>query len=125
MGLLEAIRDGVKAGFSALGNLRESITYERRTSPAYNVTTGAVTATAANTSCTAVIGRYDVEEIDAGAVLDTDAKALVERSQLAFEPVVGHIIVRADATRWRIESVKTDPATAVWVLQLRKPGKAA
>ena len=63
---------------------------------------------------------YTADEIDGETVRLTDEKLLIAANDLAVTPETIDIIL-IDDIEWNIIRKKTDPVTALWTLQIRRP----
>ncbi len=122
MGLRDTIQGAVETAFAALGDVPELCTYTQYGSSSYAATTGVITpSTTAQTSVPVILDAYEMQELDNDRILDTDQKALIASNDLTMTPQVSDTITRPDESVWRVEAVGTDPAGAMWELQVRKP----
>lgn len=114
MGLAETIQNAAQTAIKALGNLPVVVIY---TSGTY--TNGQLTGTVTLT-VSAIRLDYDVSKIDGVNVLVHDRQYLI--AGRAFGAVVptkdDTITIGADV--WTVKRVTTDPASAAWLLQVRK-----
>lgn len=122
MSLRTAIQQAIQAGMNAMGDIQETSTYTNVTANTYNATTGVSTPTKTSyTGVKIVFDRYSVLEIDGDAVRPEDLKALVAKRNLTPTPSLNDYITRGDGTVWVVVAVATDPVTAMWELQIRRP----
>lgn len=122
MSLRAAIQQAVQSGIVALDDLAERATYTSVGTPSYSPATGAVTTPSTNsTSVPMVFASYSRMEIDGEAIRAEDQKAIVATKDLTPVPTINDSITRADGTVWSVIAIKTDPAGAAWVLQVRRP----
>ena len=119
MGLKATIAGAVAAGFAALGDLREDVTYRSLTAGTYNPTTGAVTRTETSTAISGVFMEYSKREIDGQQIQPHDRKFICQQAAFAGTPQLTDRLIRSDASNWEIIWVKEDPAHATWELQVR------
>lgn len=120
MGLREAIASAVKSGFTALGNVKETVTYKTyQSTSSYDTTTGTVTRTETSTTLSGVFMSYTKREIDNAAVAPHDQKFLCQQADLATTPTLEDRLVRSNGTSWEVVWVKEDPAHVTWELQVR------
>jgi len=121
MGLAEIFRDAAEAIVEAFDDIPLSVTYVQKGASTYTPGTGAVTSTDTEYTTTAIFDEYEMNEIDNSVIRATDKLAYIASNDLDVTPVVDDEIVDADSVTWQIISVKSDPADALWVLQIRKP----
>lgn len=122
MSLRDAIQQAVQAGIVALDDLAGRAVYTSKGTPTYSATTGAVGGSStALANVPMVFASYSKLEIDGEAVMAEDQKAIIAVLDLAATPTKNDVITKADGTVWSVISIKTDPAGAAWVLQVRRP----
>lgn len=119
MGLRETILTGINAGFKALGNLKETVTYKYQGAGIYNTTTGTFTRVETSFSVEGIFLDYAKEEIDGATIKPNDQKFLFEQVQLSVAPRVTDRLLRSDDVHWEVMAIKQDPAHATWELQVR------
>lgn len=122
MGLKRSnLAKAVMAAFKALGDIPESVTLRTVTST-YDTSTSTNTKTTSDqTIDEAVFTRYSKVEIDRVSVLSKDVKCIFQQSEVDAEPnIATDKVVRGDRT-YNIISVEEDPASVIWILQLRSP----
>lgn len=122
MSLRATVQKAVKTGVKALGDIRESATYGGVSTVVYDPATGTmVTTTSGGGIVKMVFTSFAFMEIDGSAVLANDRKAIIPTLDLAIVPTLNDTITRADGSAWNVIGIKTDPAGAAWVLQIRRP----
>ena len=120
MGLRETVQQAVLSGFTALGNLLESVTYKSQGTVGYTpTTTGVVTRPETDYTITGLFYEYKKQEIDGEQIKPHDMRFLCLQSVLAVTPKITDRIVRSTGKAWEVISVKEDPAHATWELQMR------
>lgn len=67
--------------FSAIGDIKQSITYKQYVSDAYNPTTGSHTASYTDHSIQAFVEEYKTQRID-GSIIDADYKLMILKADL-------------------------------------------
>ncbi len=121
MGLAATITNAVASGFAALGDVVETVTYQHRSSASYSTSAGIVTEGFTNDTASAVIVDYSRQERADAAIQPEDRKALVLASTLTAAPALGDQLVTAAGQTLQVVGIETDPVSAVWVLQVRRP----
>ena len=122
MSLRAHIQQAVQAGIGAMDDLAESAIYASVATPSYDPTAGTVTKpTALHQGIPVVFTSFSRMEIDGEAVRAEDQKAMIPTRSLTPVPTINDTITRADGTVWSVMGIKTDPAGAAWVLQIRRP----
>ena len=121
MGLAETFRDAAEAIIEAFDDIPQSITYIRKGASVYTPATGAVISTDTEYTTTAIFDEYELKEIDNNVVRATDKLAYIAANDLDVTPVVDDEITDTDSVTWQVIDIKSDPAEALWVLQIRKP----
>jgi len=120
MGLKETIAGAVRSGFTALGNLTESVTYKAyQTTSVYDVTLGTYTRVETSYTLSGVFLEYTKKDIDGEQIKPHDQKFLFQQADLEVRPSLQDRIVRDSGAIWEVVWVKEDPAHATWELQLR------
>lgn len=121
MSLAASIRSAIGQLRDALGDVPEAATYQARSEVAYNPSLGTVDAEWSDTAINAVFARYSAEQIAAEpGVQPTDVRGILWASDLAAAPAVHDRIARADGSAWEVLGTRTDPVSAIWILQLRQ-----
>jgi len=123
MGLRDALRNAAKAAVGAVGDVAVSTNYLSHGSTTYNASTGAVTATFTTVAgVTLVFDEFRIVEIDGQAVKPNDKKALIPATSLgSVVPAAEDRIITNGSVVWEVVGVRTDPADALYELQIRKP----
>ena len=120
MGLKSTIESAVKAGFAALGDIVETVTYKSYASTSsYNPDTGTVTRTETSLTVGVVFMEYNKRDIDGVQIQAHDQRVLIRQAALSVTPSLNDRIVRSTGKIWEIISVGEDPAHATWDLQVR------
>lgn len=120
MSLRALVQDAVVAGYSALGDIPESVTYSTKAQTVFSPTTGQVTRPASNYGVSMVFAQYNKREIDGEMIKPEDMKGLLPAKDLGFSPQIGDTITRGSAV-WSVRDIGIDPAQSLYILQLRKP----
>lgn len=119
MGLRETIHDAARAGFTAVGNIVETIVYQTIAKGAYDPHAGETWGnTSASYNVPAIIEGYNAIEIDGSAIRANDSKATILQDDLPVEPDTDGRVIRGGHT-YRVIGVEADPAGAIWIMQLR------
>lgn len=122
MSLRDAIQQAVQAGILSLDDLAERATYTSMATPSYDATTGTITKPSTSyASVPMVFTSFSRMEIDGEAVRAEDLKAIIATQDLTPTPTINDTITRADGTVWSVIGIRTDPAGAAWVAQIRRP----
>lgn len=120
MGLKETIQAAVTTGFTALGNLKESVTYKGHLSTSsYVAATGQYVRNESSTAIEGIFLDYAKRDIDGQQIKPHDQKFLVLQSQLIATPTLQDRIIRSTGAIWEVIAVSEDPAHATWELQMR------
>ena len=120
MSLRALVQDAVMAGYGALGDIPESVTYSTKAQTVFNPTTGQVTRPASNYSVSLVPAKYGKHEIDGEMIKPEDMKGLLPAKDIGFVPQIGDTITRGSAV-WSVKDIGIDPAQSLYIFQLRKP----
>lgn len=125
MGLKSAIQAGAKAGFSAIGDVKVKGIYYEYDPGDYDPSVGDSTdiKDGIEIANDVILAKYKSNEVDDEEVFKTDQKALILQVDLFNEPkknaklLLGNPFLK---DYWRIIDVGKDPASAMWILQIRK-----
>ena len=119
MGLREAFQAGAKAIFDAFGNVAVSATYVQTGPISYAITGGTPTPTDTEYAVYVIWDEIRTDQVDNRAVLRNDKIAMIPSSDLSITPSEKDAIV-CDGTTWEVVGIQTDPAGALWMLQVRQ-----
>ena len=138
MGLTQTFQDAAVTTFAAFGDLIKQATYTRIISnPTHNPLTGAVTSDEETFTVSFLFDKFHAEDVHGTYkktkdvvgenVLPTDELATIPG--LSFKNALGvvrtpemddELTKTSDSSRWKVIEVFTDPAEAVWALQIRR-----
>jgi len=123
MGLKASIGKIVESAIVSVGDLAETITYNARSTGAYNVTTGAVAHTTVDYSLKAVLSPMGgkVDSNDVSSQFTGDLSAIFASRDLAVTPDTNDTITR-DSVIYAINNIISDPALASYTLILTRVG---
>ncbi len=122
MSLRATVQKAVRTGLKAMDDIQESATYGGVTTTVYDPATGTMVSTPGGGGIVKMVfTSFSFMEIDGQAVLANDRKAIIASLDLDVVPTLNDSITRADGTVWNVIGIKTDPAGAAWVLQIRRP----
>tara|TARA_R100000734_G_C3281281_1_gene74836 strand:+ start:263 stop:625 length:363 start_codon:yes stop_codon:yes gene_type:complete len=119
MGLRSAIQSATNSAFNALGDIPTSVTYTQVSAGGYNATTGATTETTLELTLTALITKYEQENINAGLAQTTDRQMLIPGKDLSITPKPQDR-VNFDSRDYEVYKVERDPVTALYKLHIRE-----
>ena len=121
MGLQTTFKTAAQTIVTAFGDVAASTNYEAITSTTYNASAGTNAAVYATVGGVSVI--FDVfmlKEIDGENVRAEDKKALIPALSIpSVTPSTDDRIIEGGVV-WRVMNIETDPASALWTLQVRK-----
>lgn len=120
MSLRALVQDAVVAGYSALGDIPESVTYSTKAQTVFSPTTGQVTRPSSSYGVSMFFAQYNKREIDGEMIKPEDMKGLLPSKDLGFSPQIGDTINR-NGNVFSIIRMGIDPAQSLYILQLRKP----
>lgn len=121
MGLQSVFKSLAQAAFVAVGDIPVSVTYTHVTgNPTYTPATGTVTDSTTDYTVSVVFNQYKAADVDGANILSTDQQALIPVENLGCTPS-NHDYMTVDGERWNVVDKETDPAEALWILQIRKP----
>lgn len=115
MGLRDDITADLAEAFD--GDLADAVTNFSAShpgTPAYDPSTGGVTAAPIAYTGRGVFAGYRADQIDGTLILATDKQLIALQSEVTLAPAVGDTIAGMSVVR-----VEQDPAAACWVVQLR------
>lgn len=121
MGLADVFKDAAEAIIEAFDDIPQTITYVQKGASSYTPATGVTTSSDTEYTTTAIFDEFEQREIDNNVVRATDKLVYIAANDLEVTPLVDDEITDANSVTWQIVNVKTDPADALWVLQIRKP----
>jgi hypothetical protein len=120
MSLAADIRAIVADAMTAFDDLQVTVTLTHQTGAGtYDPATGETAGGTATYTPRAVLGSYRTFEIDGQNIRPNDKKVLIAANDLAVTPGVDDAVTISGET-WVVVDVKTDPASAMWVLRVRR-----
>lgn len=124
MGLQELARKGAELGIKLAGNIARDITYFSRVGQVFDPSTGTNSSGAGQQDMSVVFASYSNMEIDGTSILPQDRKILIPKNSLYFAPSandeIREITEDNEQKIWQVITFKTDPAEALWVIQVRR-----
>jgi archaellum component FlaF (FlaF/FlaG flagellin family) len=123
MSLRDAFKTAAQQAITAFGDVAVSTNYLSHTTTSYNVTAGTdTTSYSTKAGVTVIFDEFRVVEIDGIAVKPEDKKALIPAKSISgVTPGVNDQIVADGSVTWEVQRVGSDPAGALWTLQVRRP----
>lgn len=120
MGLASTVQNAVyNAINTTVGDLAQTVTFSKLSSPSYNVSTGSATATTTSHSVKVVVQPFTEEELTSTDNISTeDLRVLLPKKELTFTPDIDDVITFNNLT-YKIISVRLDPAQALFDIQMR------
>ena len=127
MGLKETVASAVAAGFTAVGNIKTSVTV-RTVTKTYDEENGTTTEVATDTTVSGILTDYTQYEINnsGGGMQIHDRKLIVQVSDLTTAPTPDTTRVIISNTTYRIvpktaggRGIWTDPTRSVYIIHLR------
>lgn len=105
-----------------MGDIPESADYKSVTTPTYDPTAGTITMPNTNhVGVPVIFTSFSRMEIDGQAIRAEDQKAIIATRDLPVTPTINDTITMANGVIWSVIGIRTDPAGAAWVLQMRRP----
>ena len=123
MGLASVIQKATQTAFKAIGDIPITCVYISKQTSTYNAITGIGTSYDFEYSdLDFIFEDYTAQEImeSGGTILRTDQKANIPQFNLEPTPAIKDIITDSNDIVWTIENIKTDPARALWIFQVRQ-----
>lgn len=118
--LKATLAKAVTSAFTAVGDIKQTVTY-RRTTSTYNPHTGTNTTTNVDYTLSVILTSFNNIEIDKVTVLAFDRKMIVQTKDLTLTPSMATDKVIINGKVHNVIQVKQDPALATYTLQLRAP----
>ena len=119
MGLKGKIQKSISKIFPALDDMVENVAYHSAGLSGYDpVASTQVEEGGEDYEVDILVSDYDIRYIDNRDILPTDKKAIISGYELEFTPKP-HDTIDIDSMVWEVIHVSTDPAEAVWTLQIR------
>ncbi len=121
MGLQETFKVAAKTVVDAFGDVGVSTNYESHTSSTYDASAGTNVATYSTTAgVTVIFDSFRIDQIDGQNIKPEDKLALLPAKNISgVTPDVDDRIIESGVV-WNVVSVSTDPASALYQLQVRK-----
>lgn len=121
MGLQNVFKTAAQTIFTAFGDVPKSVIYTHVSSdPVYDPATRAVSTVSTDYALSFVFDKFEAEDVDGANILSTDQIAMIPVENVSFIPS-NHDYLTIDNEKWNVINKKTDPAKALWLLQIRKP----
>ena len=121
MGLQEVFKAAAQTAVLAFGNVGKSITYTAVSGNAvYDPTTGASVQPTTDHTVTVIFDSFEAQQINQTTVRSFDQKVMIPVEDLSATPGLDDYLT-VDSVRWNVVNSETDPADALWILQIRKP----
>ncbi len=123
MGLAETFRKAALQAVAAFGDVAVSATYAAFSSATYNASAGTpVTVFSSTAGVSVIFEEFRIDQVDGAAVRPEDKKALVPAKNISgVTPSVNDQLIVTGSVAWSVVRVTTDPAEALWTLQIRRP----
>ena len=121
MGLSNTFKSAAQTAVSAFGDVAVSTVYASFASTTYNASAGTNVAAYSSTAGVSVIfDKFEFAKIDGINIKPEDKKALVPAKNISAITPAPNDRIRAAGISWNVIKVTTDPAQALWELQVRK-----
>ncbi len=124
MGLKETFQAAAKTAVTAFGNVGVSTVYHSIVSAtSYNTSSGVNAVSISSVAgVTVIFDEFTLAEQDNSQVESEDKKAFIPAKGpiSTITPRVQDRIIDSDGITWNVVSATTDPAGALWTLQVRK-----
>ena len=122
MGLKETFKGAAQTIFTAFGNVATAATYNSKSAGTYSPTTGANTVTTTEYAVEMIFDAFSSFDVDNETVLITDKKAMIPVDNLTPTPVIRRDTISISGVEWEIIREMGDPADALYVFHIRRPG---
>ena len=122
MALRNTFRSLAKTIITSFGDVAIESEYREVTGTTYNASTGAHTTTYTSYSSVPVIfNAFSFKEVDGVAVQPEDKTAYIAAEHIPdCSPEPDDLIISEEET-WQVIRVNTDPASALWIIHVRRP----
>ena len=122
MSLRDSFKAGAKAVVEALGDVAVSSNYLALATTSYDASAGTPSNSYATSAGVSVVfSVFRLVEVDGELVKPEDKRALIAAKSISgVTPSVNDRIVH-DGQTWDVQRVESDPAEALWTLQVRRP----
>lgn len=124
MGLRETIQKAAAAAIAATGNIAVSANYEVFATTVYSASAGTASTTVSTVEgVKVVIEDWSVYLVDGQHIQPNDRKAIIAANAISgVTPSPQDRLTMAASTEvWQVVRAMTDPASAAWTLQVRRP----
>ena len=128
MGLRDAIQKAVAAGFNAMGDLPETISFDHIVTSEYDTSAGAASTIEERYFVSGVFSRFKFMETPyppASIDVRTDMKFMFPRKDITFTPTTRDALKRLEngaTVTYEVRDVQTDPVEAAYTLTIRRRG---
>ena len=125
MSLKDAFQNAAVAAFNATRSVQASVRYDSFATTVHNSSTGAADVEYDRYMASVIFETYETRQVDGVNVHAGDIKALIPVQNLPVTPTARDCLEALQDGEWRRYSVidkSTDPAEALWVIQLRQKG---
>jgi hypothetical protein len=120
MGLREAFKSAAQTAVAAFGNVGVSSIYTSVGVAVYDPAAGTTVQPKTDYTITVILDSFEAQEINQTTVRSFDQKALIPVENLAVTPGLDDYLT-VNSVQWNVVNSSTDPADALWILQIRKP----
>jgi hypothetical protein len=121
MGLRETFQNAAQTTVNSFGNVGVSTNYEQVVSTTYNASAGTpISAITTVAGVIVIFDKFELKQVDGTRIQPEDQKALIPSKAIsAITPKVTDRILVSGIT-WNVVDVVTDPAGALYELQVRR-----
>lgn len=122
MGLRNTFQSLAQTIIKSFGDVPIECEYKELTANSYSASTGAHTVTYTTYSSVPIIfNAFKLEEIDGVAVQPEDQTAYMAAKDADGVTPEPDDIIEKEGIEWKVVSARTDPASALWILHIRRP----
>jgi hypothetical protein len=119
MGLSNTFKNSAKLIADIFADLQIDVTYHQMGTVTYDPSEGEdVESGGTDYDISIILDVYKTSEIDNTIVQSYDRRVLIPSLDIELTPAIGDYILH-DSVKWIVRNVKTDPASALWELQVR------
>ena len=125
MSLADTFQNAARTAFGVFAAVAVSARYESVATSIYDASSGVVSTLSRSRMVSMIFDTYSKALVDGDRIKPQDVKALALPDGFPLKPVpddVFHVVESNCSVSYRVISVETDPALALYILQSRRNG---
>ena len=121
MGLRNTLKSVAREAVAAFGDVGTTADYQAFTSATYDASAGTHTAAYSTVAgVTVIVEDFALDQVDGVSVRREDRKMLLPAASVSgVTPGINDRVI-VDGATWQVQAVHSDPAQALWELQVRR-----